>query len=897
MAANNAATVVLKAINQRCEFNPIESPIKIPKSKTDLRFQNTTINHTDLETIDKKALVESRATSASMNKNQLEPPSSSNDAEAIVQRILDWSTNPEEPAIFALLGEYGMGKTITTQLVDTALRKRHKKSNNKPISLHFDLRNVTGMDKGEVPEIEKIIKDCIDSGWQHKDATVKTTTDDIISWCANGAVIIFDGLDEILVKLTESDGRILSSRLFKFLEDVQRANTNEGIEQLNQNIKLLVTCRTQYFKSLREQQNHFTGHERQNQKAEDILAMVLLPLTEEQVLTYLKHALPNVEITKVKELIDSVHNLKELSERPVTLKFIGELIPAIEEDVKLGKSINGVSLYRKMVERWLDRDSGKHHIKPEHKMELASHLAAYLWKTGNRRLPANQIEDWFHQWLDSNNRIRARYNSLHPEKLEEDLRTATFLARYDNEQGSAFGFAHTSLQEFFLADYLLQAIKENKPENWAIDLPSIETLEFLAQMLQAHDTEEFNKESELLVETLSQWRLQYQPKTSELLFKFGLLCYEKQVYGAKYLQIPLDGIQLPGADLQGLSINNFADGRKQNPFEQLPKLNLQRANFNNCNLRQFNCQHVDFEKATFENTDLHQARFYNCDLQNAELKNSHPWNAIFHQCCFGNVISSGQSVLPNKQTYGWDIISTNEHCPTLPPLLRKDSSSKKQIAPTFPHHISPVSHCAFSPDGNTIASASDDNTIKLWDAHSGKLLHSMESHNSIVRHCAFSPDGNTIASASSDKTIKLWDAHSGKLLHSMENHNAPINHCAFSPDGNIIASASDDSTIKLWNATSGKLLHSMENHSDWVNHCAFSPDGNTIASASDDSTMSFFSTQTEEVSHTYFHTKNNNYLSFNEQTHEIVDKSNHIWRYLVLLTEDEDGNPTSIPVW
>ena len=74
---------------------------------------------------------------------------------------------------------------------------------------------------------------------------------------------------------------------------------------------------------------------------------------------------------------------------------------------------------------------------------------------------------------------------LHPEQLEEDLRTATFLTRGDGEDPSlgGFRFAHTSLQEFFLADYLLSGAREDRPERWDLPVPSVETLDFLGQML------------------------------------------------------------------------------------------------------------------------------------------------------------------------------------------------------------------------------------------------------------------------------------------------------------------------------------------------------------------------------------------------------------------------------
>ncbi|MGI2909791.1 WD40 repeat domain-containing protein, partial [Hassallia sp. VBCCA 56010] len=78
-------------------------------------------------------------------------------------------------------------------------------------------------------------------------------------------------------------------------------------------------------------------------------------------------------------------------------------------------------------------------------------------------------------------------------------------------------------------------------------------------------------------------------------------------------------------------------------------------------------------------------------------------------------------------------------------------------------HSNSVRSVAFSPDGKTLASGSDDNTIKLWDVATGKLSQTLTGHSNSVRSVAFSPDGKTLASGSDDNTIKLWDVATGKL--------------------------------------------------------------------------------------------------------------------------------------
>ena len=82
----------------------------------------------------------------------------------------------------------------------------------------------------------------------------------------------------------------------------------------------------------------------------------------------------------------------------------------------------------------------------------------------------------------------------------------------------------------------------------------------------------------------------------------------------------------------------------------------------------------------------------------------------------------------------------------------------------------------------------------------------LTGHTFTVWSVAFSPDGLTLASGSQDKTIRLWNVATGELIATLTGHTGPVKSVAFSPDGVVLASGSKDSTVRLWDLTSPMLL-------------------------------------------------------------------------------------------
>ena len=154
-----------------------------------------------------------------------------------------------------------------------------------------------------------------------------------------------------------------------------------------------------------------------------------------------------------------------------------------------------------------------------------------------------------------------------------------------------------------------------------------------------------------------------------------------------------------------------------------------------------------------------------------------------------------------------------------------------------PGHGETVYEVAVTPDGQRAVSGSADNTLKVWDLASGKVLQTLSGHKDQVWAVALTADGQRAVSGSRDNTLKVWDLASGQELRTLSGHTRPVSAVALTPDGKLAVSASFDETLKVWDLESGQELQTLSGHRNDVWAVALTADGQRAVSGSADRTL------------------------------------------------------------
>ncbi|CAD8177574.1 unnamed protein product [Paramecium pentaurelia] len=422
--------------------------------------------------------------------------------------------------------------------------------------------------------------------------------------------------------------------------------------------------------------------------------------------------------------------------------------------------------------------------------------------------------------------------------FKKDIRSCSLV----QQKGANFQFTHKSIQEFFIAADLYQVLVQSN--NFDTQIMNI-IIELLSK--------EENQNQDCL-EFLKNLKQKYSQNYNQIGIK-SLLEKQKQIYAfeqtidsvAHLIKI----IKIHGINSVNYSTETYTETRQylikkiqqevriiefSKFLQKLIKIQLQvdlmqLIYWLKCRwIQQTKILKIQEQKIIIylENVNginLNGAQLFGCNWQDLKINDLYQLDGHSNDVCFssdGNTLASGSD---DKSIRLWDV----------------KTGQQKAKLDGHEHYVMSV---CFSPDGNTLASGSDDKSIRLWDVKTGQQKAKLDGHSNCVNSVCFSPDGNTLASGSEDKSIRLWDVKTGQQKAKLDGHSNCINSVCFSPDGNTLASGSDDKSIRLWDVKTGQQKAKLDGHSSYVYSVCFSPDGNTLASGSDDKSIRLWDVKT-----------------------------------------------------
>jgi WD40 repeat protein len=658
-----------------------------------------------------------------------------------------------------ILGDLGTGKTTTTRYLCNEWIQRYINDEfNHPVPLYIELKkDMTDW------SFEKIIETHMGNNRRPRE-----TFKNICRFWEQGKIIIVIDAFDVIIEGADKE------------EQIEKLNS---FKPISKKAKLILSCRTHYFKSIDEQQtisSEIPGTElyKKVQHIPGSCILYLQEFTSHQIKQYIQYFRSNPD-----EDLKKIYHLEMIAGRPLLLSMIIQTLPLLDTN----KPISYVEIYSSYTKIWIDRQEiefANRVMTNETKKILLHQMAWQMWNNDSDKLHVEEITN-----LLSN--IDAHfYNNKEYLNIIKYSLTPSFL---EQKEKDFYSFKHQSFKEFFIAQKIYEALKQQKN-----DITVLETHRFTKEI--SIFLAQFDRNNEINNYLKNILRSTYQKNISEnaiqiLYWKARYECHmENQINISQLYQFQNtteglfpDKIQLQDALLQSIELSGAYLKKADFSYADLSNATLIYAILDQARLDNANLTGVCFDNASIKKTDFTAANIKNASFNDAVANETHLESAYNYE------LARLKRIKGHTEQTGFE--------------------KTKRLKPV----VQSLGHCNrcvttdINKDKKLSASGGEDGLILIYDKIDYRILWALEGHTGTVNMVRFSNNSSLLASCSNDKTVRLWDLHKGRLIHTFKEYNNAVSCIEFSNDDQFIATSSS-SQIIIWDINTKEKItqHSID---------------------------------------------------------------------------------------